>query len=112
MSSDAFRTRREQTADDLFGFIRAEAARVSDDQADDLPEPQALDYLIANGPWRTEWNAAVASAIRLLDPARFGNTTDDHADKDSSVSRQHYIDTGRYLTVGEVAEARAAGACD
>ncbi|MGW6145695.1 hypothetical protein [Streptomyces sp. NPDC055140] len=65
----------DQTAEALFSYLVSESEAWQCGTAQlvhDLTEPEGLDYLLAHGPLRIDENKALITAIRLLDPERFG----------------------------------------
>lgn len=64
----------QEGAHRLWGFLVSEANERGDvsDVVFDGPEPEAADWLLANSPLYTEDTRALVTAIRLLDPHRFG----------------------------------------
>lgn len=63
---------REETAAGLFDFIMGQADR-ADGAPHDVTDPEAADRLAsADGPFWPEDNRAIVSALRYLDPTRFG----------------------------------------
>ncbi|MGY0466791.1 hypothetical protein ACW14Y_42030 (plasmid) [Kitasatospora sp. cg17-2] len=64
----------QATAHHLWGYLVSEANRVGDppELVFEGPEPDAADWFLANSPLYTEETCALVTAIRLLDPHRFG----------------------------------------
>ncbi|MGP4004659.1 hypothetical protein [Streptomyces sp. 8N706] len=69
------RTLPQKTADELFSYLVNEADQWQAGTAHEVhhrSEPAALDYLLAHGPMRPHETQTIVTAIRLLDPDRFG----------------------------------------
>ncbi|AVZ71019.1 hypothetical protein SLUN_00860 [Streptomyces lunaelactis] len=68
----------KKTADELFAYLLAEADEWEAGTADQVHgrnDPDALDYLLTHGPLRDHETKTLVTAIRLLDPDRFGPAT-------------------------------------
>lgn len=64
----------QDTAHNLWGYLVSEGNRVGSvpELVFEGPEPEAADWFLANSPLYTEDTRALVTAIRLLDPHRFG----------------------------------------
>ncbi|WP_327411352.1 hypothetical protein OG458_42200 (plasmid) [Streptomyces sp. NBC_01281] len=65
----------DETAYGLFHHLLTEAEQRQPTfahQVRDLSEPDCLDYLLTHGPLDPQTNKVLITAIRLLDPERFG----------------------------------------
>ncbi|MCZ1012325.1 hypothetical protein [Streptomyces lydicus] len=64
---------RQQIAARLFEFIMGQAQRAHGAPPHDVADPEAADRLAtSDGPFWPEDNQAIVTALRYLDPARFG----------------------------------------